>query len=266
MRENKQDPVVEIEELEEELDEDDELEEDEEEQEPFGVRVRAALPRIAIYARYFLPLIGLLVLLVMSFFYNVQAYITGVENELSIARLYVNTFKGVHEYLGGKTTSGQNSYYGLMTVGAVIGILCFLAALFLKGLAAYSVVRAFRAGHESEESDKAKLIFKIAFPNRKWLFLSDLLILLPVLYPNFCSFLGKSLVAAGGVETVSVILNRPLIVGAIFLLLCLVLALIIPKQERRQKMNMFLLHRTEEPVEEEETEESEEEDVYEDNE
>ena len=263
MKENKQDPVVEIEELDEELDE---CEEEDEEEVPLGVRLRAALPKVAIYLRYFLPLLALLVLFVMSFFHNVWAYIMGVDSELSIARLYVNTFKGVHEYLGGKTTSGQNSYYGLMTAGAVIGILCFLAALFLKGLAAYSAVRAFRAGHESEESDKAKLIFKIAFPNRKWLFLSDLLILLPVLYPNFCSFLGSARVAAGGVETVSVTLNRPLIVGAIFLLLTLVLALLIPKHERRQKMNMFLLHRNEEPKASEDEEEPDEEDVYEENE
>lgn len=216
-------------------------------------RVRPCLPQTAIWARYLLPALTVLVLFVMSFFYNVMIYNGGVVKELSVLRLYLNTFKGMHNYFGGETVIGRTNFYTILTVGAVVGILCFLAALFLKALSTYAAVRAFLAGHESEESDKAKLIFKIAFPNRVWLFLSDLLILLPLLYPHFFSLVGRKFLAIGGEEVIFVLLNRPLIVGAILTVLTLVLALIIPKHERRKKMNMFLLHRMEEtkPSEEE---------------
>ena len=208
-------------------------------------RVRAHLPSVAIWARYLLPPLTLLTLFVMSFFYNVKVYVGGAQDEVSILRLYINTFKGTHSYLGGATTAGGAWFYGIVTAGAVVGVLCFLIALFLTGLATYTAVRAFLAGHESEESDRMKLIFKIAFPNRVWLFLSELFLLFPLLYPNFFSAVGKRFLAIGGGNVIFVMLNRPLIVGAILLVLTLALALIIPRYERRRKMNMFLLHRTE---------------------
>jgi membrane protein implicated in regulation of membrane protease activity len=96
-----------------------------------------------------------------------------------------------------------------------------------------------------------KLIFKIAFPNRVWLFLSELLMLLPFLYPEFYEMVGKKFLAVQGVEIIFVLLNRPLIVGVVLLALTLVLALVTPKYERRKKMNMFLLHRTEQTDEQE---------------
>ena len=212
------------------------------------------MPRIAILARYLLPLFSLLVLFVMSFFYNVQIYGSGKLQELSIFRLYVNTFKGMHAYFGGNMIEGRSWFYGIVTAGAIVGILLFAVALFLSGLAAYTAVRAFRAGHASEESDRMKLIFKIAFPGRVWLFLSNILVLLPVLYPHFFALVSQNFLAIGGEEVIFVLLNRPLIVGLVLLLLTLALALIIPKHERRKKMNMFLLHRNEQTDVQEEAE------------
>ncbi len=213
---------------------------------PFWQRVRTRLPVIAVWARYLFPLLAVLSLFVMSFFYNVKIYSGGVEQELSILRLYLNTFKGMHSYLGGATMAGRSWFYGIVTAGAIVGILSFLVALFLAGLAAYTAVRAFLLGHESEESDRMKLIFKIAFPNRVWLFLSELLILVPLLYPNFFSLVSTNFLAISGGSVIFVLLNRPLIVGVVVLALTLVLALILPRHERHEKMNMFLLHRMQE--------------------
>ena len=218
-------------------------------------RVCAHLPQAAIWARYLLPFVTLLVLFVMSFFYNVKVYVEGVENEVCVLRLYLNTFKGTYAYLGGTTATGRSWFYGIVTAGAIVGILLFLIALFLTGLAAYTAVRVFLLGHESEKSDKMKLIFKIAFPNRVWLFVADLTVLLPFLYPHFFSYVGGKFLAVGGESVIFILLNRPLLVGAVMLALTLLLAFLIPKYERRKKMNMFLLHRTEE-TEVEENEEA----------
>lgn len=213
------------------------------------------LPRLLIFARYLFPLLCVLALFVMSFFYNVKIYSGGVEQELSILRLYLNTFKGMHRYFGGATLAGRSWFYGIVTAGAIVGILCFLVTLFLAGLAAYTAVRAFLAGHESEQSDRMKLIFKIAFPNRVWLFLSELLILVPLLYPNFFSLVSTNFLAISGGSAIFVLLNRPLIVGVVALALTLVLAILIPRHERHEKMNMFLLHRAQAPAQDAEEDE-----------
>lgn len=219
-------------------------------------RIRENWQQLAIWARYLLPLFTLLTLFVMSFFYNVKVYTNGLENEISVLRLYFNTFKGMHDYLGGTTAAGRSWFYGIVTAGAVVGILVFLVALFLSCLAAYTAARAFLAGHESEESDRMKLIFKIAFPNRIWLFVSNLLIIVPFLYPNFFALVSGNFLAIGG-SVIFVLLNRPLIVGTVGLVLTLVLALMISKHERRKKMNMFLLNRMQK-TEQEETKKREE--------
>ncbi len=213
------------------------------------------LPVLAVWARYLFPLFVVLSLFVTSFFYNVKIYSGGVEQELSILRLYLNTFKGMHGYFGGATLAGRSWFYGIVTVGAIVGILCFLVTLFLAGLAAYTAVRAFLAGHESEQSDRMKLIFKIAFPNRVWLFLSELLILVPLLYPNFFSLVSTNFLAMSGGSVIFVLLNRPLIVGVVALALTLVLAILIPRHERHEKMNMFLLHRMQEQAQDEQEDE-----------
>ena len=219
-------------------------------------RARVGLPEILIWARYLCPALGVLTVLVMGFFYNVRFISGRITQELSVWRLYANTFVGMHKYLGGASKAGRSWVYGLLVAGAIVGILCLLAALFFAGLAAYTACRAFRAGHESEESDRMKLIFKIAFPNRVWLFLSNLLVLIPLLYPRFVSLVGGYFLAIGGGDVIFILLNRPLIVAGAFCLVSLVLALVIPRFERRKKMNMFLLHRAVKKTDE--TEETEE--------
>ena len=205
-------------------------------------RFLSHVPALLIWARYLLPALGVLTVLVLGFFYNVRFISGRITQELSVWRLYANTFVGMHEYLGGPGKAGRSWFFGILVAGAIVGILCFLAALFFAGLSAYTACRAFHAGHDSEESDKYKLIFKIIFPNRVWLYLSQLFVLIPLFYPHFVSLVGGYFLAIGMGDVIFILLNRPLIVAGAFCFASLVLALVIPRFERRKKMNMFLLH------------------------
>ena len=228
---------------------------DTEKKEPFSARWKRRLPILAIYLRYLLPAFTVVFSLIYGFFYNVEFLSGGATGELSINRLYVNTFVGMHNYFGGATSAGRTSFYVLLTLGAAVGILLFLVAAFYAFLAAITAVRAFRYGYESEESDRMKLIFKVAFPGRKTLFFTNLLILIPLWYPHYFSMIGRHFLAIGGEDVIFVLHNSPLVVAGVLLALTLLLALIIPRFERRKKMNMFLLHH---PIKEK-TEKAEEE-------
>lgn len=203
--------------------------------------LRANWAQLLIWARYMLPLLSAVSLFVLSLFYNVRMVSVGKRYEGSLARLLINTLTGTHNYLGGELKADKTAFYSLLSGGALVSILCYLIALFFAGLAAYTAFRAFRAGHESEESNRYKMIFKIAFPNRICLFLSNALVLLPTLYPHFLSFVGSRFLLVGDEDVVYVLLNRPLIAVGVMTVLSLVLALAIPRLERRKRMNMFLL-------------------------
>ena len=213
------------------------------------------LPEALVWARYLMPALCVLVVLVLGFFYNVRFLEGRLTKELSLWRLYANTFVGAHEYLGGSTKAGSSWFFGLLVAGAIVGILCLLVALFFAGIAAYTACRAFLAGHASEKSDKMKMIFKIAFPNRTWLYVSQLFLLVPLAYPHFVSFVGSRFLAMGVGDAIFILLNRPLIVAGVLSFVTLVLALVTPRYERRKKMNMFLLYQALSQETEEKTEE-----------
>lgn len=209
---------------------------------PLLDRVRRGMPAALIYARYILPVITALTSLVLSFLYAVKVAGSGYTYEVSAARLYGNTFTGARAYIVDSSTDAANSFYGLLVAGAIAGILIFLLAAFLAVLSAVTAIRAFRAGHESEESNRMKVIFKIAFPNRVCLFLSNLLLVVPVLYPEYFSAVGKRFLLVGGESVIFVMLNRPLIVVGVLTLVTLILAVAVTRFERQKKMNMFLVY------------------------
>lgn len=211
--------------------------------------VRHHLPELAVWARYALPVLSVLTLLLLSFFYNVRVVSVGKRYEASIIRLIVNTLRGMHDYLGGELKEAKTTFYAILAVGAILAVICYLLALFFAGLAAYTAYRAFRAGHASEEGNRYKMVFKMAFPNRVCLFLSNALVLIPALYPHFLSFVGSRFLLIGDESVVYVLLNRPLIVIGVMLGLTLVLAFLIPRYERRKRMNMFLIQHDETPSE-----------------
>ena len=200
---------------------------------------RERLPVLAVYARYVLPFVGALAVLLLSCFDLIYFYMVGVSYKMSLFGFMGSTLSAAVEYLRGKGDPELGSFYALQSIGALLSLLLLLAALFFAGFAAVTAVRAFRAGHESRESNRMKVMFKILFPNRVALFVADLVLVLPTLYPYLFAGLGKYF-GSGGVLFVTT--NVPLIVSGIFTVLTLVLALMIPRFERQKKMNMFLVH------------------------
>ena len=189
-------------------------------------------------------------------FYSVSARQGGLPYEISPVRLYINTLTGARAYqVGGDPSAARDAFYGFLTAGAVVGILVFLLALFLNGLAAVAAWRAFFAGHESDESNRMKRVFKIAFPNRVCLFLANALWLVPALFPLFFSKMGTRYLQIGLNATVFIRTDWPLLVVGVLTLLTLVLAVAIPRIERAKKMNMFLLWHKEESVQADEEDE-----------
>ncbi len=217
----------------------------------FRATFKKKIPVMLIFARYCMPLLTTLTFFVLGWFYCVRGARSGVYYRLSTWRLLGNTLIGTHEYLGGETVEVKTWFYGTLSAVAIVCFLAFLLSLFFSVLTAYTAIRAFLRGYESEESNRMKLIFKIAFPNRVWLFLSELLILLPAAYPHIYSFVSARFLMMGGENVIYVFSNPPLIVAGAMVFLSLVIAFVIPRYERRKKMNMFLLWH-EDPVPEEE--------------
>ncbi len=203
---------------------------------------RRHLLRALVWARYLLPLATALSVLVMGGFKTVRF---AFHKPIALFRLMWNTLMSARAYRAGETQAATNWFYGVLAGITIVDILLTLLALFFVGLAAITACRAFLAGHESEKSNRAKLAFKIAFPNRLCLYLSNLLLLIPVAYPHIFSFVSTRFLRIGNESAVYVVSNPALIVVGASLLLTLVLAIAIPRIERREHMNMFLLHHAE---------------------
>ena len=179
--------------------------------------------------------------------------------ELSALRLYGSSLNGALQHFGVGGTTGKNWFYGLTAAGAAVGILIFLAAAALAVLSGVTVIRAFRAGFESETSNRMKVLFRIPFANRAVYFLLQLPFVLPLLYPEYVAAVGQRLMLAGvhlG-DVLYVVLNRPVIIVAALCLVSLILGIVTKKFEKRYKMDMFELWLPE-PDTDEEEEESEE--------
>ncbi len=225
----------------------------------FKIKMRENAPRWAIFARYLLPAAFGVLLFVFSFFDWVYFYMNGRPMKMSLFAFYKNTLTAAHTYLAGATEEQANWFYGLLAGGAIVFALVYLLALGLAVLAAVTACRAFHAGHESAESNRMKVIFKIAFPGRVLLYLSNLLFLVPVLYPEYFSAVGGRFLLMGGKETVFVETNVYTIVTAIFALLMAALALVIRNWERQKHMNMFLVWRSDDQVPDESEDDEDEE-------
>ena len=204
-------------------------------------RVKKATPTVLIWARCLFPLFTGLLLLVMSVLYTVQGVILGKRYEVSILRLIGNTFAGTHDYLGGERKEAGDRLYTALSIGAIVSVLAFLAALFLAGLTVYTFVRAQKKDAPLTEVNRMKMIFKVAYPNRVCLFLSSALYLIPTLFPHYYAALSAQYAILSGTSVFYVLLNRPLIAVVSCLLVTLLLSLITPRYERARAMDMFAL-------------------------
>lgn len=211
----------------------------EEKRPSFGKRVRASLPVALVLARYLFPALTATALVVMGFFKIVRfAY----RPAMSLWRLIWNTIVGARDYFGGEMQEAKSWFYGTLSAAALAEVLLGLVALFLIGFATYLAIRSFTAGYKSERSNRAKLAFKVVFPNRVCLYLSNLLLVLPALYPHIFSWVSRKFLLIGGEEVVYVIENPLLIVMGACSLVTLVLAILSYRFERRLHMNMFALY------------------------
>lgn len=220
-------------------------------------RLKKAMPYVAIYARYLLPLLTGVLLFAFSFLDWVYFYMQGSRYKMSLLSFYQRTLTSSLEYVGGKTAADSKGFYGLLSVGAIVGILLYLVALFFAGLAAVTAIRAFRAGHESKESNRMKVAFKIAFPNRMCLFLSNVLFLVPTLFPAYFAAVGRHFMLVGKKEIIYTETNILFFVILGLTAITLALALAIPRLERQKKMNMFLVFHPDEDEEQDEEEDNE---------
>ena len=211
------------------------------------------LTRMLILARYLLPALSALLLLAFSFADQVYFFMEGRLCFDDLFTFYKSSLEHAFDYWTAGAADAQKDWiYGVLTAAAAVGILSYLGAAFFAAWGAVTAVIAFRHGHESEESNRMKLIFKVAFPNRLGLFLPELLILLPAAYPYLYSFVSSRFLMMGGETVIYVFSNPPLIVVGAMLVVSLALALAIPRYERRKKMNMFLLWHEDDPSEEKE--------------
>ena len=205
-------------------------------------RLRKNVLKALVWTRYLLPFATALAVIVMGCFKMVRF---AFHKPMSLFRLMWNTLVSARAYRAGETNAATDWFYGVLAGVTIVDILLTLLALFFVVLAAAVACRAFWMGHESKESNRAKLLFKIVFPNRACLYLSNLLLLAPVLYPHLFSFVSTRFLRIGNESAVYVISNPALIVVGASLLLTLAIAIAIPRFERRLQMNLFLLHHAE---------------------
>lgn len=212
-------------------------------------KIKMHLPAALIYTRYLAPAVFGILLFGLSFFDWVYFFMGGDPLKMSLFAFYKQTITSSLRYVGGTTTAAMNGFYGLMAAAAALCLVFYVLALFLSGLSAVTAVRAFRAGHESEESNRAKVAFKVAYPNRICLLLSNALYLVPTLFPEIFSAVGRLFLSISGSGTVFVTVNVFFIITIVFTALMLALSLGIKRYEYRKKMNMFLFWLPEEEEE-----------------
>lgn len=202
------------------------------------------LPRAAIYLRYLFPVLTGVVLTVLSFFYLVRYYQGGEAYVQTLFRFYYNTLSASHQYLGsGNTQAGKNALYGWLTAGAVGGILLYLLGMFFAVFALVLFLRAFRKSEETAAARRMKVLFKIAFPNRVCLFLSNCLFLPVALFPSYFSMVAGKVAGVSRTEILYVERNIPLIVTAVLTVLTLALAIFAAVREKQERLNPFALDR-----------------------
>lgn len=198
-------------------------------------RFRLHLTQILLFARYLLPVLTGLILLVLSAFYNVYYYQLGTRYVQSLFHFYSGTFSAMKNYLGGGST-GTGAFYAWLTVGAVIGVLCFILALTLAVFAFLPSLATFRGLPAVRE----KLRFKILFPNRICLFLSSCLYLPAAWYPQYFARVCRR--AGESAELIFMEANVPLIVTAGLTAITLALTVYARFAEKREpRFDPFLL-------------------------
>ena len=213
---------------------------------------RKNFPVVLIWARYLFPLLSCVILFALSFGDLFEFYQSSSIGTISIFGLYGATFQTVFSAFG-EITGGTVLWYAILQLlGAIIGLVAFLAFVGFAVLAAITACRAFCHEPEHPTANRMKVIFKVVFPNRICLFLANALALVPFLFPYYFSFVLEQFYNMGVEPEMPIyIKSNPCFWIAFGLTaITLILALVIPRYERRRRMNMFLVeHKETEEVE-----------------
>ena len=173
--------------------------------------------RVLETVRFALPVAANLAFLITGLAYTVRGAILGKRYMFSVIRLFFNTFTGTHAYLAGAKTAADNTFFAFLAIGAAVGVLAMLSSLFFSCFALLSTVR--RLFFKQRDNSQWIFLFRVLFPNRVCLFLSQCLLLLPALFPEYYTFIASRFAIDGGQAAFYVIYNIPLYVvcGALLL-------------------------------------------------
>lgn len=180
--------------------------------------------RICFGARYLLPVLSGVLLLVLSFFYGIEYYQAGRLYHQSLWNFYAETLRAGHRYLGAaEHAQGLNAYYGWLCAGAVVGILLYLIGLLVAGCSAYLALLCGKL--EPGERKRRKILLRVFVPNRIALFLYNCLFAAVAAFPHYFAFVSARAARVAVREMLFIEYNIPLVVTAALALAMLVLAI-----------------------------------------
>ncbi|MBR2722546.1 MAG: hypothetical protein IKB75_07230 [Clostridia bacterium] len=139
-----------------------------------------------IHIAYWLPLVTFLTLLIYAAIPHLYLV---VENKplgtISYFQLLINTWEQAFTAFGASDTPVNQSFFSYITLGyALLSWACIAFYGVFSILCAVCTTRAFAADPTSQESNRAKAIFRILCPNRICFFLFQILPILQTLLPT----------------------------------------------------------------------------------
>ena len=185
--------------------------------------------------RYLFPLLWALSLGVLGFFYNIRAG----QLRLSLWHLLFNTVKQSRKtLLAGNAAGAVRSYCILLLVGCGVAVLALLAALIFAVIALYTFTVATGKRSDDGERREAKILFRAVFRGRVSLFIANLLLLLPALFPLYFSIVSNRHPGGGFISLgFDPVLTVSLVLAGLLAFLCLYLS----KKERHKHFDMFYI-------------------------
>ncbi|MBE6603713.1 MAG: hypothetical protein E7636_05230 [Ruminococcaceae bacterium] len=204
--------------------------------------------RMLLFARYLLPLLSALCVVVVGLFYNVFALQGGKRVQLCVLRLCFNTLKSARAYMmGAEVVAGVRNFYLVLMIGAACFIVLFLLSVAQAVFAVYMLYRTLcaRAAGDKEAEKRAKVLFRAVLSNRVMMWISNALVLPLALFPEFFSFVCTRFLTVSGGSIIYLRFNITAIVTAFFVLLTLALALYLRRYERAVGLDLFFIEEEE---------------------
>ena len=198
---------------------------------------RKRLCHILVFARYILPLLSALAVLVFGFTFSVKAK-RGGDLLISNFRLIFETFKNAREGGASLRGVGVRNLYLIMVAGAVIFIVLYFISVVYAVFALCQL--AFVARNKEcnpEACRQRKILFVTYMPSRVFFVLSNFALLPLAAFPNYFSFIFSWLMPA--LVGTEILLNPALLVSLCLLVLAALLGIVLAPVERALKIDIF---------------------------